>query len=478
MGFAYLIVGCFFLLNPSISIFDLLPDFIGYAFLLKGLVKASKLSADFESAYRSFRTLFIITLAKMFTLALAGGDDQTWLLIVVFCFGIVEGFLSFKAFNSMFEGFCYTAERGESTAVFGKWSETKLLTAIFMIARQALCILPELSLLSSTEYGEVTIHGIDSIARYRWIFNILAAVISLAFGIYWFIKVRSYIKGVKADKVYIDILEEKYRYTVGENPSALRYHALRFSLIMLLVAAVLSIELPFDGFNYLPHAIFALLITIAAHHIVPYFTAEAKKLTRWSLIYTISSAVAWVYNLVYMRTIFGTMFDSEEEGLVLSYAEVLDTAVKQDFFALDGFIVLCVLTVAEAILFAILVHRLTALLNAILTQYTPKKETHANDPKDDEYAEWAHLLPQANEFKPKTTHLHPVIMKVVGYTSAVCTVVQTALSFLFPAFWLIALIVRIAWVVLFYLTVSKAKELAETAHEMEGDPIPPHELVQ
>lgn len=476
MGFAYLIIGCFFLLNPSISIFDLLPDFIGYAFILKGLVKASKLSADFEAAYRSFRNLFLITLARMFTLALAGGDDQLWLLIVVFCFGLVEGYLSFIAFNSMFEGFCYTAERGESTAVFGKWSETKLVTSIFVIARQALCILPECSLLSSTEYGEVTVHGINSLARYRVAFNIFGAIVSLAFGIFWFIRIRSYLKAVQSDKVYIDVLEERYRYTIGENPSAKLYHALRFSLIVLLAASILSIELPFDGFNYLPHAIFALLILVAARHLVPYFKSEATKTVRRALIYTIVSAVVWIYNFVYMRLIFGSMFDSEQEGLTLSYAAMLEISIQKDFVALDGFILLCVLTVVEAILFFILVHSLTALLNAILLKYTPKVEKKASE--TDEYAEWEALLPTTKEFEPKTAYLRVMIMKLLGYICAILSPIQTALSFIYPSFWLIAAVFRIAWVVLFYLTVSKAKELVETDHEMQGEPIPPHEMVR
>lgn len=476
MGFAYLIAGCFFLLNPSISIFDLLPDFIGYACILKGLSKVSKLSSDFETAYGAFRNLFIITLGRMFTLVLAGGDDQTWLLIVVFCFGLIEGYFSLKAFMSMFEGFCYTAERGESTSVFDKWSETRLLTTIFLIARQALCILPELSLLSSENYGEVTSNGINSLVQYRLIFNIFAAIVSLAFGIYWFIRIRSYLNKVRGDKVYIDMLEEKYRYTVGENESAKLRYALRFSLIMLAAAAVLSIDLPFDGFNYLPHTLFALFITFAAHRLIPYFKPEAGKTARLSLIYAIVSAAVWVYNFVYMRIIFGKWIDAEEEGLVLSYAEVLGDAVQKDFFALDGFIALCVATVVEAVFFAILVRALTALLHGIYAEYTPKKEVSPSEP--DEYAEWRDLLPAEKKSSAKQTFARVTCMKVLGYVCALLTPVQTALSFLFPEFWLFAFVCRIAWVFSFYLTVTKAKELADSTFEMEGASLPSHDEVR
>lgn len=474
MGIAYLIAGCFFLLNPNISIFDILPDFIGYACILKGLVKLSKLSADFEAAYRSFRTLFIIALLRIFTLPLAGGDDQTWVLLMVFCFGLIEGYLSFRAFSFFFEGFSYTAQRGESNAVYGKWSETRLLTLIFVIAKQGLCILPELSLLSSTEYGEVTSHGINSLAQYRLIFNLFSAIVMLAFGIYWFIRIRAYLKGIQNDQVYIDGLSERYRYTVGENPAVLLHHALRFSLLVLSVAAILSVELPFDGFNYLPHSIFALLIMIAARHLVPYFKPIASKTALWALIYTLVSAVVWVYNLVYTRIIFGSTFDAEEEGLTLSYAAVLENAIQKDFFAIDGFIILCVLSVVEAVIFAILVAHLTKLLHEIYVKYTPKKD----QPTLKETEEWEALLPSHDQSSKKMTHLRVMFMKISGWICAVCGPIQVVLSFIYPAFWLISFVFRLLWIVLFYLTVAKAKELEQADNDMIDETQPPHDMVR
>ncbi len=462
MGFAYLIVGCFFLLNPSISIFDLLPDFIGYACILKGISKVSKLSADFESAYRDFRNLFIITLIRMLTLPLAGGSDQLWMLLVVFCFGLIEAFFTCRAFTSLFEGFSYTAERGESNAVFGKWSETRLITLIFLIARQALCILPELSLLSSSDYGVVSVWGVQSLAQYRLIFNLFAAIFSLAIGIFWFIKIRKYFKGIKEDRDYMTSLEEKYRIQIGENQSVLRRYALRFSTIMLAIAAPLSLELPFDGFNYLPHTVFALLITIAAFHLTPYMGSDASKPAKWSLLYTIVSGIVWIYNLIYVQLIFGDMLASTEEGLTVSYASVLKLAVQKDFFALDGFVALCVLTLLEAICFSILVFHLTKLLNRILLQHTPLPEKYSavRNPEEESLDV---SLPSVKDFAPVAAYSRVTCMKISGWICAAMTPIQTVLSFLFPAFWLISAFFRVIWAILFYLTVSKARELVNTS---------------
>jgi hypothetical protein len=60
MGFNYLLAGFLFLLNPDIVVLDLLPDFIGYLLIMKGLSKASKISLDFASSRNYFGYLFIL----------------------------------------------------------------------------------------------------------------------------------------------------------------------------------------------------------------------------------------------------------------------------------------------------------------------------------------------------------------------------------------------------------------------------------
>ena len=43
MKIGYMIVGCIFLFNPFINIIDILPDFIGYLFIMRALTELSDL---------------------------------------------------------------------------------------------------------------------------------------------------------------------------------------------------------------------------------------------------------------------------------------------------------------------------------------------------------------------------------------------------------------------------------------------------
>ena len=50
MGIAYILAGVFFLFNPNINVVDVLPDFIGYLLIYRGLFHASFLSDNLRQA--------------------------------------------------------------------------------------------------------------------------------------------------------------------------------------------------------------------------------------------------------------------------------------------------------------------------------------------------------------------------------------------------------------------------------------------
>ena len=206
MGLHYLIIGCFFLLNPYFSIIDLIPDFIGCIFILKGLSKVSKVSASFEFAYKQFGLLLAVSVARMFCIGLITDPKEIWPLIIVLCAGLGEAFLSIRAFHAIFDGLNATSASPES-ALYDRWKETKQITTLFLIAKQVICILPELCLLSTGEYGVVTPDGIQSAANYRMPLLLFSMIVGLFIGIAWFIQFRRYWKKVIADKNYLAHLE-------------------------------------------------------------------------------------------------------------------------------------------------------------------------------------------------------------------------------------------------------------------------------
>ena len=114
MGLQYLIIGCFFLLNPYFSIIDIIPDFIGCIFLMKGLSKVSKVSVSFEFAYKQFGLLLAISAVRLCCISLITDTKEIWPLIIVLCAGLGEAFLCIRAFNAIFDGLNATSGNRKS----------------------------------------------------------------------------------------------------------------------------------------------------------------------------------------------------------------------------------------------------------------------------------------------------------------------------------------------------------------------------
>lgn len=462
MGLQYLVIGCFFLLNPYFSIIDIIPDFIGYIFILKGLAKVTKISESFADAYRQFGWLLLLSLARLCTIPLIANTDEVWPLIIVLCFGIGEAYLSIRAFNGIFEGLSYTALSPES-ALYTKWREVRQFTVFFLIAKQVLCILPELCLLSSGDYGVVTVEGVNSLANYRLVFNLLAMVVVLLIGIAWFAQIRGYFKRVLKDNPYQLHLTELYKERYTNVSSVYVSSNLRTVMTLLMAAVILSLELVFDGVNYLPHLVSAIFFAAAAGklmHLPGAAAPSAKKMGILALVYGVVSLPRFVYSFIYRNRIFGSYLYSTEEGLQYSYAEVLQDYLLRDFDSIDGLYLQIVLAAIEAVLFILFLLRFYKMLREIIGAHTrlsipapPVSEGLENvpRPKDELAQSFSH-----------TWH----ISRVMGILTAISMAVATAAPAFFPSYWLIDTVLRCAWVISAYLLVSKLRDEIESHYSI------------
>ena len=124
MNLGYLLAGLIFLFNPNINVIDVLPDFIGCIFIVKGLSKLSDLDRRIASAKAKFRRLAWVALFKAFVSLFTSGlldqalygmglsilvdlFDSTMVLVFVFVFGIFELMYMIPAFISLFEGIAF-----------------------------------------------------------------------------------------------------------------------------------------------------------------------------------------------------------------------------------------------------------------------------------------------------------------------------------------------------------------------------------
>ncbi len=462
MGLQYLSIGCFFLLNPYFSIIDIIPDFIGCIFLMIGLSKVSKVSESFADAYRQFGILLLVTLVRIFTIPLISDTKELWALVVVFCFGIGEAYLAVRGFNGIFDGLSATSLSPEN-ALFIRWRETRQFTAFFLIAKQVLCVLPEFTLLSSTEYGVVTPDGVESAANYRLIFHVLAMLFGLFIGIAWFVQIRKYLKQIRADVSYQTHLQNTYRDRFTNVSSVFLSANLRTAMTLLMVGIVLSLELTFDGVNYLPHILSSVFFAIAAFKLASLpggrFTA-AKKTGIFALAYGVLSIPRFIYSIIFTQRIFGEYFNAETEGLQLPYAVVLQEYLLRDFDTIDGVILQVVLAALEAAVLILLLISFYKLLKEIIQGHTRLAKSPPPIP------EGLENVPRPKDEFAVSIYRSRIVSYGLGILTAISMVIATAAPAAFPSYWLVDLLIRVVWVICTYLLLSKLRDEIDSHYSM------------
>ncbi len=471
MNIKYIIIGLFFLLNPNVNIIDVLPDLIGCAFILRGIMNCTELNQNFKSAYVSFKRLLWIEIVKIPCLLLyfiVGSNDMVWYLIFSFAFGVFEIALFAKAFAAMFDGIAYTsipsADTDEYDALVnepsigdgkkaklpakGSVDYVRLLTIVFVAVKAVFCILPDLTLLSTGTYGEVTENGIFSWADYRDIFTALACAVVLIFGVYWFVTLRKYFKGLSENKEYMKSLKKDYEDALGKDSLFILKKKLYFAFSSFIIGAIFCVSLNLDGINYLPRALCGVMFAIACYSLIPIYNGVAKKAFKFSVIYAIISFVIWVYNLYFVLSFFLTHLANSDEGLAASFAEVLDAQMKTSFDTLYLFYGSVLLAIVEAVFMIILLNSIRKLLKNIINDHTGSSS--------------------GDIFHPAKSLLILLEVTIVfGVVCAVCVPIQTALSALLPDFWLVEFLARAMFIALMIILVVKIKEEFKTKYYID-----------
>ena len=73
MGFLLLCFFPIFFFNPVVGVIDILPDFIGYIFVLTALSKLRDVSDKFEDAFKHIAVAALISVAQLASLFLSFG---------------------------------------------------------------------------------------------------------------------------------------------------------------------------------------------------------------------------------------------------------------------------------------------------------------------------------------------------------------------------------------------------------------------
>lgn len=443
MGLTLITAGLFFLLNPSIVIVDIFPDIIGCFLILMGMSRLSLLNASMSDAKNNFQKLFAVSFLKipctLIYIGEASSPGQSWGLLFAIGFGFLDVLYGTRAFTGFFDAIEDLANSDERIASdipsLRKIKEYRALSSIFVWARAILPALPELTSLTSSEYGTVTSNGIVSLANYKTLFTVFAAVIGLIIGIYWYISMVSFLRGIKKDSTVFGIICEKITSRECELAPVNEVRGILSFLSLSIIGIILTLELKFDGINYLPHALFALVFLAAALSLSKKY-APAKKMVLPSALYTGVSAVSWWYTLWFIMSFFGEFLNDKAEGLAFSVSDVIYSYVRKSFPMLYKYIGMCVFSAADALVFIIFLWVLRSLLAQII-------KDHAGGT----YAPDGHLIGKSElEATQRSLRLNLSVMFALGVLSALSGVAYSVTLPYFPEWWMFDALIRLAFI--------------------------------
>lgn len=476
MNIGYIIIGLFFLLNPMINVIDVLPDFIGYALIVRGMMKYSSICENFKVAYSRFKLLLILSIVKFPLVAvnfmMGEGNNNIWGLLFAVCFGIFEIIFGISAFTQLFDGLSYCAMRSDteisddfysdekssrkklSTGVFNHFDFISRFTVVFVIVKVVMAILPELALLDSGEYGTVTPDGVRSISDYYIFFVIFSFALTLVLGIYWYIRMREYFKGVAKDKEYMLTLLEKYEATVKEDIYLPLHRQLFASIAFFIAGFIFLISIPFDGINYMPRAVGAVLLCVAAYMLRNIYKEDAKKTRIFSAVYAGVSAVTWSCQLALMLSIFRAILFDESIGLAVPFEFVLDRHIRTEFSVLYSYIGTSALVFVECALMILLLISIKKLLSRLIDDHAGVASLRGGS--ETESADSVALR--------RSLHSHLKVTFIFGVITEATSAIQYATCTFVPVLVYFYFILRIVYIAIAVVLLVRIREAVKTKY--------------
>ncbi len=344
MGFSLVTAGLFFLFNPTINVVDPLPDFIGYLLIVIGLTKTASVAGKIDTARDQFWKLFLITLVKMLSALFIPFTDDTFTLVLVFSFAVVELMFIYSAFSALFEGIGYTGIRYDGTAAlksktkkrrislktakkligrqYGQVTEetevstgkkkyyflrtvertqsVKAYTLFFMTLKLGLTIIPELPSLQLFEYiGSISADVVDY-TQFVPLFLTFVWVITLIFGIPWLVRTAAFITSLKKDTPYIEAMRDTYDGEILPNVPRRTAGIMTPVLTLIGLGVVFTFNLYIDHVNATPNFIAAAFMLAAGIMMMRYTKAAAT-----ILVSSVFWGMASVYNMIKQTEYFG-----------------------------------------------------------------------------------------------------------------------------------------------------------------------------
>lgn len=436
MGIKLIMAGMIFLFNPSISIYDILPDVIGWALIYGGMYKLRDLAPTMEDAMVQLRRLIWLTAAQLGVMSLLPlMTDTGYALTFTFVFAIFECFLMILFMRDFTDGLQYIGVREESPTLTEALPNFRTINHIFPIIKSGLMILPELAYLSTSEYeGWITAIEQFDLANYPTLLRLLNILGVTIAGLVWLNIVLRYLNNVRLDKQLLDKCERYYIENVATQTDMLFCRSLKCGLMLFGAAFIFQFDIVLDGICLTPDLISAVLFFLGCVVMIRR-APELLPVRRLSVLYFIASAAAFALNLLIGVTFYGYGITRSIGGFYM-------------------FIAFIVIAAVAAALFVLMVYKFGGFVGYVV-------ENHTGEIVTEEFRKTA----ERNANLKKMLRGQVTRFKVLAIISAVSSVLRYALMYAFAEYWMIDAVIQLVWL---WFSVTAVMTLWEKVSERYG----------
>ena len=312
LGIGLFTAGAFFLFDPFVSVLDMLPDALGYLFLLWGLYRLSDMDDRLMEAAKGMRLLAVIGLARPVALLMAFGlvspvEQPVFILLALFTLGVLDCIVLIPMWKNLCGGLLYLGSRNDATALLdrrrrngqpGTYNAMEKYTAysvFFFIARECLVILPEVTVLFH-EKGGVELNEASRLYDFVGLYRVVGMAVSLVLGLIWLIQTIRLFRRIKGDTPLWERLTHKYCTEVLVRHDLFAMRAVKLSLGCLIIATVCSLDLYLDGVNVIPDVFSALFLGMSLLFLRRY-TGKNLPAAVTTAAYGLFAAISWILQL-------------------------------------------------------------------------------------------------------------------------------------------------------------------------------------
>lgn len=257
MGYGLMLVAGLFLWNPVVGMVDVLPDLIGYLLLVAGLSMVADLQDDICEARERFCTVAWVALGEIvaqlfirFFLSVTtvsediyGQNTPTWILLFSFVVTVLECYFLIPAYRELFRGLGRLAERKEAAHLTGsarakrRYDRMAVFCIIFVIGKNLLSLLPELSVLSSAAYAAGT--APTDWHTYIRVLRLLLFLPALILTAWWLIRWIRLFAVAKKDTAFQMSIREEYEAKILPDSKLLLNRRVGRSFLFVRLGAAL-----------------------------------------------------------------------------------------------------------------------------------------------------------------------------------------------------------------------------------------------